>query len=63
MKVNIDTNNWFKDRNFTAIVIVWILTVVNTILLSISLCHSCPKHEIPNNFGNQWVVHTMMIRK
>ena len=63
MKVNFDTNNWFKDRNFTVIVIILILTVLNTILLCVSLCHKCPRHEMSNNFGNQWVCHTMMIRK
>lgn len=62
MKVNFDTSNWFKDRNFTVIVITLVLTVVNTILLSISLCHKCPKYDMPSNFSNQWI-HTMMMRK
>lgn len=33
MKLEIDTKNWFKDKNFTAIVIIGILTIVNTIML------------------------------
>ena len=53
MKVNFDTNNWFKDRNFTVIVIILILTVVNTILSCIALCHRCPSHEMSGNFNAQ----------
>lgn len=62
MKVNFDTSNWFKDRIFTAIVIIWIFTVLNTVLLCISLCQKCPRHEMSGNFSNQWI-HAIMIRK
>jgi len=61
MKLEIDTKNWFKDRPFTAIVIIGILTIANTIMLWIILSHQCNMHgmEMPT----QWMTHTMMMRK
>ena len=52
MKLEIDTKNRFTDRNFTAIVIIGILTLANTIMMCIILAHQCPGHP---NMENQWM--------
>lgn len=61
MKLEIDTKNWFKDRTFTAIVIIGILTIANTIMLWIMLAHQCNMHNM--EMPSQWMNHTMMIRR
>ena len=66
MKLEIDTKNWFKDKYFTTLIIVGILAIANIVLSSIILARQCGIHNIwmhEMGMQNQWVVHTMMIRK
>lgn len=41
MKLDIDTSKWFSDKTRVAIVIIWVLTVFNTIALIILLWRGC----------------------
>jgi hypothetical protein len=61
MELEIDTKNWFKDKYFTTLIIVAILMIVNIILSCVILSRQCNMHNM--GMQNQWVVHTMMIRK
>ena len=66
MKFEIDTKNWFKDKYFTTLIIVGILMIVNIILSCIILARQCGMHNMgihEMGMQNQWVAHTMMIRK
>lgn len=66
MKFEIDTKNWFKDKYFTTLIIVGILAIANIVLSSVILARQCGMHNMgmhEMNMQNQWVVHTMMIRK
>ena len=53
MKLEIDTKNWFQDKVLTISVVVLIFTILNTILLCVSLSQNCPKHEFSENWANQ----------
>lgn len=61
MKFEIDTKNWFKDKYFTTLIVVWVLIIVNIVLSCVILARQCNMSKM--RFQNQWVVHTMMIRK
>ena len=66
MKFEIDTKNRFKDKYFTTLIIVGILMIVNIVLSCIILARQCGIHNMGMHemgMQNQWVVHTMMIRK
>ena len=66
MKFEIDTKNWFKDKYFTTLIIVGILAIANVVLSCVILARECGMHNMGMHemgMQNQWVVHTMMIRK
>ena len=61
MKVEIDTKNWFKDKYFTTLIVLWILTIANIVLSCVILARQCNMHDI--GMQNPWINHTMMMRK
>ena len=64
MKLEIDTKNWFKDKYFTTLLVLGFLTIVNIVLSCIILSRQCNMHSMHDmGMQNQWVIHTMMIRK